>query len=122
MKIIVLFLFLFAIGVQAQSNPYVVETGNDLLRGFQACDDAKTAPNESSLVFAESYCHQAEGYILGAASVIFATAPAKFDVGGVSNKQIYDVVRKYLVDHPETRQKPSCVLILGALEEAWGKK
>jgi Rap1a immunity proteins len=38
---------------------------------------------------------------------------------GVTNKNIYDVVRKYLVEHPEELHQPAPTLIMKAIQNAW---
>jgi hypothetical protein len=38
---------------------------------------------------------------------------------GVTNKNVYDVVRKYLVEHPEELHQPAPTLIIKAIQNAW---
>lgn len=63
-------------------------------------------------------CHKARGYIEGATDVIVAMR--QIQLPRTTKGQIYDVVEKYLNDHPESRQENSNLLIDKAIVVAWG--
>jgi hypothetical protein len=98
-----------------------VSTGNGLLRGLQSCADVKRAAlsgTDASLL-AIAYCSKANGYIEGATAVIFDVRQIQLPAH-VTKGQIYDVVEKYLNDHPESRHEYSNLLIERAIVAAWG--
>ena len=105
---------------QAQSG-FDVSTGNGLLSGLGSCADIKKSilSGDDAPLTAIANCHKARGYIEGATDVIVAMRqiqlPARTTKG-----QIYDVVEKYLNDHPESRQENSNLLIAKAIVAAWG--
>jgi hypothetical protein len=101
---------------QAQSG-FDVSTGNGLLSGLQACAGIK--PDSDPSLTTIAYCSKARGYIEGATAVIFDVRQIQLPAH-TTKGQIYDVVEKYLNDHPESRQEYSNHLIERAIAAAWG--
>lgn len=104
---------------QAQSG-FDVSTGNGLLSGLGSCADIKKSilSGDDAPVTAIANCHKARGYIEGATDVIVAMR--QIQLPRTTKGQIYDVVEKYLNDHPESRQENSNLLIDKAIVVAWG--
>jgi hypothetical protein len=112
-----LFTSLFTIPAHAQRLQW--DTGNDLLAGFHDCD-AKYLSNTLTDKFIEQdeNCQFLRGYIAGVRGAlsgldIFAIPE------GVTNGQIWDVIRHYLESHPESRQQAASLSIATALRLAW---
>ena len=82
-------------------------TGNDLKR---YADEGEKNPQ--SIIRGVFF-----GYVLGA---VESCSPSQCCVPeGVNNKQMVDVVVKYLKDHPEELRFPAIVLIQKAISMAW---
>ncbi len=104
---------------QAQSG-FAVSTGNGLLSGLGLCADIrKSLSGGDAPLTAMAYCNKARGYIEGATDVILVVRQIQLPAH-TTKGQIYDVVEKYLNDHPESRQEYSNILIERAIVAAWG--
>ena len=118
-------LLLLASPLLAQSaapSAYALNSGNDMMTAFGACDRSLTAYSVQD----EAVCIHLNGYIDGASDVAIAICAAEksceFHVPSeVTRGQIYDVVRKYLLDHPEDRQESAWGLVETAIAQAWPK-
>ena len=109
--------------LSAQTSPasqrMSVLTGNQLLRGLDNCDRLDRGQKQAAAD--TDFCFLATGYVEGAANAMFVTLPKAFvERTGVQNGQVVDVVHKYLVVHPESRNDASVNLIGSALIEEWG--
>jgi hypothetical protein len=99
-------LFLFGSVSEAQHPDFTngaISKGNGLL-------DICIQPKDD--YFAQGLCN---GFIAG----VMYSDDHIANVPDVSNRQILDVVVKYLQDHPATRNLSSTVLIEAAFHEAW---
>ena len=86
--------------------PAIATTGNDLK---QLADRGEENPNfYSEGVF--------EGYVAGITDTILLNACIPKDV---TNKQMVEVVRKYLKDHPKELQLHAKDLVKKAVDAAW---
>lgn len=76
--------------------------------------------DDPRIVVAIRECSLAEGYTQGVVSHM--SYHGEFNLPNhVTIGQVYDVVKKYLTDHPESRNQPSVVLVETAVKAAWGK-
>lgn len=101
---------------------YALNSGNDMMTAFGACDRSLA----SFSVPDATVCVHLNGYIDGASDVAVAICAAEkscqFHVPSeVTRDQVYDVVRQYLVNHPQNRQEPAWGLVETAIAEAWPK-
>ena len=80
-------------------------SGNDL---FNYCED--TGVNWSS-----GYC---DGYVSGIAELA-TTVGSICPSEAVNNRQVWDITRKYLEQHPETRDQVAEYLVLRALMDTF---
>ena len=71
--------------------------------------------NSEYAVFNSGFCL---GYISGAHEAL-GGPPLTCEPDGVNRNQIVDIVKKYLVEHPEKRHEHSVKLIMEALENAF---
>jgi hypothetical protein len=107
-------------------SPFVLGSGNDMMNAFSACDRFNSN-SDQDWQKDQAICMHLEGYIDGASGTeemvcTFEGSACQFVVpDGVTHGQMYDVVRKYLVDHPENRQEYPNVLIGMAIEAAWAR-
>jgi hypothetical protein len=109
-KWLTLFLLLSPFALSGQGGNLDTSTGNGL---YAVCSEPVNTEN----AFENGLC---SGYIVGSSNAFAMTA---VDVpAGVSNGQLTDIVKKYLTDHPAERHKPSNLLILTALFEAFPPK
>ena len=109
-------------GVRAQESGVDIGYGNGLLQGFNKCDQLRSMFNndDPKIVVAIRECSLAEGYTQGIVSHM--NYHGEFNLPNhVTIGQIYDVVKKYLTDHPESRNQPSVALVETAVKAAWGK-
>lgn len=129
-------LFLSTLPAMAQNDSLLIETGNDMVEGFKACDLERGAPvSEHTMLIAK--CVHVKGFVEGVAmategisAVLRATPSAGLLVEilgvnmpeGVTNGQIDAVVRHFLDNHPETLHTSASVLVQRALREAWPNK
>jgi Rap1a immunity proteins len=103
-KVLLTLAALFALGLE-DARAGVAMTGNEL--HVIANDPASTM-----------ICY---GYITGAweGAMTFADARHVICGPGATKGQLMDVVRKWLVDHPETRNQPVPYLVAAAAFAAW---
>ena len=87
--------------------------GNDL---YSKCREEGTAYSPVTTFQLFAYC---QGYITGIADGILADgAESRLCMPDkVSGQQLFDVVRSYLVDHPEKRHLPAESLVTAAIRE-----
>ena len=77
--------------------------------------------DDPKIVVAIRECSLAEGFTQGVVSHM--TSHGEFNLPNrVTFGQIYDVVKKYLTDHPENRNQPSVALVETAVKAAWGNR
>jgi hypothetical protein len=105
----------FCISVHSpQEHKLQLDTGNDVL---SACTDE----NYYYKTPCQSYIDGVvSGYQLATQGFSLTPVEGKMCIPiGVKRGQGYDVVVKFLEDHPETRQENSAVVIVNALMERW---
>jgi hypothetical protein len=105
-----------AAATQEDTSPVRLNTGNDVLEGIQDFHKrVTTLTRESALAwYTVGYIQATEDSMINAGEVRIPE--------GVTNNQVYDVVEKYLKDHPETRNLGASFLIKIALANVWGTK
>jgi hypothetical protein len=121
----VLFFLVFGSGTFAQHPFHDLNSGNELLGVLQECDEVRNLPAHTSLVetFVKFYdCGHAQGFIEEESTALHAAGQIGVIPGGVSLQQMVDVVKKYLIDHPEFRDKTSDLLVCAALYKVWPGK
>lgn len=118
---------------QASEPPSItVLTGNDMMDEFAACDKmsaVKAGDELQPTLDSVMRCRHLLGYIQGVYEVVQGTCllKQKFTLlnqsvcipDGVTQPQLYDVVRQYIQNHPEDRHYPGSMLIASAILHAW---
>lgn len=99
----------------------LLQTGNTVNAGLQACDSLATDKTNSDRDAWE--CGVTMGYIYGVWRMLYDSGTIHPPVTGgtVTVGQDMAVVRKYFSDHPELLNQPSATLIAQAYTLAWGK-
>lgn len=118
-------LLLFSPALAQEHNDLALDTGNDMMSAFSACD--RMHNQRANFVFDGYICWHLNGYIEGITDEMnvlcsgdMSTCPFK-EPDGVTHGQMYDVIRQYLTNHPANRQESSQLQILRALVDAWPK-
>ena len=83
-------------------------TGNTLL---EYCGTSATT-RDSPATWQQGVC---DGYITGAEGVL-VSAGVVCPPDGVTNAQVIDIASKYLIEHPEIRERPAHLLVGLALK------
>lgn len=100
-------LFFFVVRVASAQDTLNVDTGNNLFSSLRACEISTKTPYDAA------YCHLGRGFIEGVVHTLDALGYMRMPEH-VTNAQLYDIVRKYLDNHPENRQNTSAVLVVKA--------
>lgn len=130
--LIVVAALLLTASVSAQShNSNRLNSGNDMVTAFAACTRFASSGGQGPYWGWEddnNRCEHLDGYIEGVVDTdlslcrFLATSGCGFEIpDDVTSGQVYDVVQKYIENHPENRQQPANLLITLAIVQAWPK-
>lgn len=110
------------------ADPKTMETGNDLMAGFDACHNLNNAPNGGYDGWQDDaiQCVMLTSFIDGVSqtAVFFChLTTCNFHIPDhVVRTQVWAVVKTYLKDHPADWDRPAEVLVMLAFDGAWKTK
>jgi len=107
-------LVFLAIGVLSSEASVYFVTGNTLYGNYLEYKKCRASQRHDAI---------AAGYFMGyVAAIADAWSGIMFEFPLIKQEQLFDIVGKYLENHPELRHKVASLLCFMALEEAFHKK